>query len=305
MAKTIKFNLICDDNPVRTIEDLQKNFSIEDVLKYYQNGLLQRWLTVRGYTDELAKVSAITSKDPMNIAKDLIRIFDVSIKKMEIEKSVYIMKYLETRKARYEKYEQEKYKVDQIIKNYAKEYNSLVNHICDHPDNEAVIKADIIELVQNYSWVLEMDNRYLFWTLYDVSPLAIMCMLMNDTFRGFYLPVLEKDAEGKEVSDLDSNSDKKKIYDTICQLVRSTTFLDRIKAHLMTFAGATDGYWKDLEPKGKNFMIIRMESGNYVRPAGASGADMSYDDVVNKFAIINGIDYKSNYSNDQLVYMEV
>ena len=37
MAKTIKFNLICDDKPVRTIEDLQNNFSIEDVLEYYSN----------------------------------------------------------------------------------------------------------------------------------------------------------------------------------------------------------------------------------------------------------------------------
>ena len=36
MAKTIKFNLICDNTPVRTIEDLQNNFSIEDVLNYYR-----------------------------------------------------------------------------------------------------------------------------------------------------------------------------------------------------------------------------------------------------------------------------
>lgn len=49
MAKTIKFNLICDEKPVRTVEDLQNNFSIEDVLDYYRNGLLTRWLKVRGY----------------------------------------------------------------------------------------------------------------------------------------------------------------------------------------------------------------------------------------------------------------
>lgn len=55
MAKTIKFNLICDDKPVRTIEDLQNNFSIEDVLSYYNNKLLQRWLEVRGYTEELER----------------------------------------------------------------------------------------------------------------------------------------------------------------------------------------------------------------------------------------------------------
>lgn len=53
MAKTIKFNLICDNTPVRTIEDLQNNFSIEDVLDYYRNGLLCRWLKVRGYDEEV------------------------------------------------------------------------------------------------------------------------------------------------------------------------------------------------------------------------------------------------------------
>lgn len=35
MAKTIKFNLICDGFPVRTLEDLQNHFSVEDVLTYY------------------------------------------------------------------------------------------------------------------------------------------------------------------------------------------------------------------------------------------------------------------------------
>ena len=59
MAKTIKFNLVCDQKPVRTIEDLQNNFSIEDVLSYYHNGLLTRWLEVRGYEEELEKVKTM------------------------------------------------------------------------------------------------------------------------------------------------------------------------------------------------------------------------------------------------------
>ena len=63
MAKTIKFNLICDEKPVRTIEDLQDNFSIEDIYRYYGNGLLLRWLDVRGYVAEAEKVKAISSKD--------------------------------------------------------------------------------------------------------------------------------------------------------------------------------------------------------------------------------------------------
>lgn len=48
MAKTIKFNLILDGYPVRNLEGLQEHFSIEDILKYFRNGLLLRWLKVRG-----------------------------------------------------------------------------------------------------------------------------------------------------------------------------------------------------------------------------------------------------------------
>ncbi len=80
MAKTIKFNLICDNKPIRTIEDLQNNFSIEDVLEYYDNRLLHRWLEVRGYEEELEKVRAITTDspdDPIEVAKQLIKIFNV------------------------------------------------------------------------------------------------------------------------------------------------------------------------------------------------------------------------------------
>lgn len=40
MAKTIKFNLILDSNSVRNIDDLKNNFSIEDILDAYNNGLL-------------------------------------------------------------------------------------------------------------------------------------------------------------------------------------------------------------------------------------------------------------------------
>ena len=51
MAKTIKFNLICDGYPARTIEDLQDHFSVEDLLDYYEKGLLAKrlFLYVRSF----------------------------------------------------------------------------------------------------------------------------------------------------------------------------------------------------------------------------------------------------------------
>ena len=42
MAKTIKFNLILDGYPVRTLEELQEHFSLEDMANYFETGQIGR-----------------------------------------------------------------------------------------------------------------------------------------------------------------------------------------------------------------------------------------------------------------------
>ena len=95
------------------------------------------------------------------------------------------------------------------------------------------------------------------------------------------------------------------MFDQICLMITSDMFRKELGENLVSFAGATEGYWKDLEPKGKKYMIISMGSGDFVRSSGLSGGDLSSADIKNKFVIIDGIDYKSNYSTHQLLYMEV
>ena len=75
-------------------------------------------------------------------------------------------------------------------------------------------------------------------------------------------------------------------------------------AHLKSFSGKTDGYWKDVEPKGK-WMIIKMENNNFIRNLGRNGEELNAGGVNGRFPILEGIDYKSNSASDQLIYMEV
>jgi hypothetical protein len=75
--------------------------------------------------------------------------------------------------------------------------------------------------------------------------------------------------------------------------------------HVRVFAGETDGYWKDVQPKGKRFLIIKMESGNFIRNAEKAGEELGSYSINGKFPIIDGIDYKSNNAAHRLVYMEV
>lgn len=305
MAKTIKFNLICDDKPVRTIEDLQNNFSIEDVLAYYDNKLLHKWLAVRGYTKELNAVNEISETDQLSIIKKLISIFDVLTDEHKVEESIYMLKYLEERKELCAIYDKENYKTAAVIDDYETGYRQLVEGILQNPEDVAKIKASIETMVNDYKWIFELNHREFFWKLVGRSTLAVMCLLMNKGSRDYFVPVSEKDENDVEHLDTESNADKNDMYKEICELIKASEYATELGENLSTFAGITDGYWKDLEPKGKKYMIISMGAGDYVRSAGVQGGDLSKSDVTNKFVIVDGIDYKSNSATRQLLYMEV
>lgn len=305
MAKTIKFNLICDNKPIRTIDDLQNNFSIEDVMGYYNNKLLHRWLEVRNYNEELERVKSITVDKPIEIVKELIKIFNVASDDKKIEEGVYIFEYLEERKELCSIYEKENYKTKKIIEDYETGYWQLVDGILMNPQDAAVIKANISEMVSNYAWILKLDHRNLFYVLKSQSPLAIMCLLMNEHLRKYYLPIEVKKEDGKISSDISSGGDKAAMFRTICSMIKKDDFKADLGDNLVTFAGETDSYWKDLEPKGRKYMIIDMGEGDFVRSAGLSGGDLSSWDIRDKFVIVDGIDYKSNSYINQLLYMEV
>lgn len=305
MAKTIKFNLICDNVPIRTIEDLWENFVIEDVLSYYNNKLLHRWLKVRGYSEELSKVEAISYTNSMDIIKELIKIFNVHEDNEQIDEKLYMLKYIEERNFLYEEYKKNRYKTKQIIDDYKTGYIQLVEGIVNNPTDIAVIKSCISEMVENYDWVVELNHRCLFNIFLEKSKLAIMCLLMNEKSRSYYLPIEIKQEDGTIINDITPNSDKAVMFKSICTMINTPSFEQELENNLHIFSGITDGYWKDLETKGKKFMIISMDKGDYVRSAGLQNGDKSSTDVLNKFVILDGIDYKSNYATHELKYMEV
>lgn len=376
MAKTIKFNLICDNKPVRTIEDLQNNFSIEDVLEYYSNGLLSRWLKVRGYEKELEKVSKITAESNIEIINRLIEIFNVEDDDQIVKQSVYMLEYLDSRKKSLESYHKENYNKSKIINEYTSGYAKLCADIFQHSDNPALIKSAIADMVSNYMYLLILNRRELFWRLCESKNyLAIMCLLMNENTRDFYLfdPNKNNDSNDKTsnvsdssegaspkpfngisgvtvngvslhgVSNIDSirklsetvkysertaslfsfyspesksanaeestssfdRDEKKAMHDKICAIIELPEFAEKLGENLHTFAGDTNKYWKDLEPKGKKCMIIKLCLGDYVRSSGNSEEQLGYDDINKKFRILDGIDYESHSNTQKLVYMEV
>ncbi|WP_187107049.1 hypothetical protein [Campylobacter hyointestinalis] len=58
MAKKIKFNLQVNGASVSSLESLQNNFNIEDIIEHFKSGLLMRWLEVQGLETELKELKS-------------------------------------------------------------------------------------------------------------------------------------------------------------------------------------------------------------------------------------------------------
>lgn len=302
MAKTIKFNLICNDYPVRNLEDLKNNFSIEEILEYYHNGLLKRWLDVRGYDDYLTKVSDIDSVNNKDIITDLIKIFELESDDSKIREHISILEYIDSHKELLKEYKDTNYKVNEIIDDYHQGYDSVIQDIIENKDDMAKIKANIKEIELNYMGIYKLDYHQLYYLLQKEAPMAIFAILMNDNMRDYYI-----DEENSKKSRYSTSGNLSKIINEKIKLLVSDkedlkrTFGEQLKI----FKGDTESYWKDIEPKGKKYMIIDMESGNYIRNSGSFGEEISSLDVNGKFLILDGIDYKSNSKDKELLYMEV
>lgn len=330
MAKTIKFNLIVDGKPVRTLEALRENFVVEDVFEALRGGLLLRWLETRGYADEAEKIRVLADVpgDEVQTMRKVIAALDAEAD----ERSLYALQYRAERVRRYLACQKGKAREAALVKAYQENYFKLANALLDHPDygaNAAQIKAAIAEMATHYEWVLDLHHRSLFLSLCRGGYwLSVMCLLMNPTTRRYYLPDTIELEDGKAVRDVDRSLPttdpeydemkfKKEAMEAIWSFVRQRVETVRKgvgEENLRVFAGETAGYWKDLEVKGRQYMVLRMgvladgrasTELDYIRAAGAHGVEHSTNQANGAFMILDGLDYKSGSSQRSVLYMEV
>lgn len=185
MAKTIKFNLILDGQQVRCIEDLQDNFCVEDVMRLYQDGLLQKWLKVRGYDDYLQQVEAIKSKD--SVIVELIKIFKIETKENAIKESLYSLDYRKKRETELKKWEESSSKVEKAIVDYHKGYESLKSKVIENKHDMAFMKATAKEISKYYYRLFKLDYTKFYYDFMGDAPLMIYAILMTPTLRDSFL----------------------------------------------------------------------------------------------------------------------
>ncbi len=240
MAKNVKFNLICNGKPIRTLTDLQENFSIEDVLNHYASGMLARWLEVRGYTAHLAVVQAITAKDELTIAQNLCEIFDVEEKDLS--------KKMEIREYKAKLLQQDKKVADLAkvqlggINEYHINYNNLIQKIVDSENDIPIIKECVEDIAKNYRNLVELDFWRLFEIMYNLAPLSVWVALTNDYLRNKWC-YAEKKVDihfigfisfFDYICDNQANSDRISIRKNFNNTAKIQELVEMMKAHIKT-----------------------------------------------------------------------
>lgn len=327
MAKTIKFNLICNDKPVRNINNLQDNFVIDDIIEYYHNGLLQRWLKVRGYEEELQSVESIDSAlSDTDIIKKLVEIFDIEVSESKIDEDIYIWTFRKEREKQYTHFEEIEHRRADVLNEYSKGYNEQCSKIFNESNNASEIKGAIKIIMNDYEWLFELNHRYFFYKLLSKGhKLAILCLLMNEKARKYYLPIKTKDSNYLDVLDINLPSqkgkDKKDMFNAINNII---TELEKDKnntlgGNILRNEIISEDYWTPICEKECKCMILSMKTDDKIRsiskmdvygykiPKGDSCIDVFCDE--NKFMLLDGIEYQtkshSMASTRGLIYMKV
>ncbi|WP_301009544.1 hypothetical protein, partial [Ligilactobacillus agilis] len=158
MAKTIKFNLILDNQPVRTIDELRENFSIEDMLKYFKNGFLLRWLKVREYEEYQAVATIDSSSHNKDIVLALIDIFNIpDVDIADVEEVASMIEYQEQTTKLNEIYAENAFDKKQVIEDYHAGYDNLILHMEENSRNVGVLKADILQMEKEYAKLFALN----------------------------------------------------------------------------------------------------------------------------------------------------
>lgn len=293
MAKTIKFNLILDGYPVRNIEGLQEHFSIEDMLKYYENCMLLRWLKVRGFEKEYAAVAAMVNRplDKKEIVMELVKIFEISeMDSSEIEKAICILTYLEDENRANAVYKENAFEKKKIINDYHSGYKALIEHMKENKENMALLKAYASQMEKEYYELFKLEHEHLYFRLAEDAPKAVFALLTIDAFRKFWIGDC---AHIKVLSNIKTNllqtNEVKKILGDDLRIVKRNT----------------QAMWDSIVTPDKKVMVISIASGTFIKNAGNFSEKLSADDVNHKLVKLNGLEYQCNNESLELLYMEV
>ncbi len=324
-SKRIRFNLkffnVKDDEedvlfvPVRTLSELRDHYNLDDLYRYFESGVLQRWLSCRELDEEARLIGEIDkgAKKSAQI-KEVLSVLGIK----DAEKIIDAFIFSDTLKNERRDFI-DKYKVASLrIRETVGAYRKIINDLIERKEDFQSVKEGVGLLLRNYSAEFELDHIRFYELMIKECPLAIFAVLMNPGWRDLYIAQADENEENSHLARFFNNRLRRLISVTGVTATRFVLKIDedeisnehyllKEEAGIKQISDYTRGeeMWQDEVSESKKVMVL-WNSGVEVRPYHDRDRQYAPGTLNGKFEIMNGLEYrvKSN-SSACVLYMEV
>lgn len=296
----LKFNLLIGDKECRTLEEVKENFNIDDIKKYYDSGLLERWLLNNNYKDLYFEIKDLKSKvhhayyydgaihfSKINIKKDLKYIFFLTQKEKEYSSILFHKtKYDELFKYDNPYYNYNDYKNYSTADEYFNNYKEIVNIIINNKTEYSKIYIDLLS--KRYSYFFDYDYKNFIKKIMDNKNYYVLFYMFYNDFMREYL--IKDDDILNFINEKIIKNNSEKINNDF----------NYIKYYSKSENNDNEYF---VEISNKECIILYIENASVIS---IDNKEKVYnkDNINNKFIKINGIKYNWKYDN-KIIYTEM
>jgi hypothetical protein len=175
------------------------------------------------------------------------------------------------------------------IKSEAKQVDNVYEESNDFVQVEDFdfVKATVNEIAENYLELFKLDVHKFYDLFIGERAIVIMACLMNNKLHKVLM-------------------DDEIIKNKLSGLFYNSNLEEQLSVHLKEYKGNTEGMWKYLGEKDKEYLIVNISSGS-CRAGEQQYLDKDYssEELNGEFKIVKGLLFKSTADHQFIKYMEV
>ncbi|WP_086251610.1 hypothetical protein [Campylobacter devanensis] len=336
MAKKIKFNLQVNGASVSSLESLQNNFNIEDILEHFKSGLLMRWLEVQGLETELKEISKLSEKsDNFALAQGILEIFDMDkeLDKNALKITLNDINYKEYKENLLKTNEDLEKNAKSFLREYHDKFRDIIWDIIKNSENVEKIKSNLKIIENDYFDLFLLQFQTLVSVFKTNAPLALIFGLGTEKIRKMLLAYINIEEAGDhnkycyigdEEIDVDDETKEYlnsinlkpidylsyRYFEAISKVVYDKMIFDygELGDVIKRFDGSTDGLWRDLVARNKRVLVLGISSlakASRIPKDGETNEALGEEEINGQFIILNGLNFQSSNNNAYIVYVEL
>ncbi|WP_086225618.1 hypothetical protein [Campylobacter devanensis] len=333
MAKKIKFNLHVNGVGVSSLEGLQDNFNIEDIMEHFKSGLLMRWLDVQGLETELKELKKLDQNSD-NLAQSILKIFDMDhLDKNDLKITLADINYKEYKENLLKTNENLEKNAKSFLREYHDKFRDIIWDIIKNSENVEKIKSNLKIIENDYFDLFLLQFQTLVSVFKTNAPLALIFGLGTEKIRTMLLAYINIEEAGDhnkycyigdEKIDVDDETKEylKSInlkpidylsygyFEAISKVVYNSLTFDyrKLRDVIKRFDGSTEGLWRDLVARNKRVLVLEISSSakaSQIPKDGETNKPIGIDEINGSFIILNGLNFQSSNNNAFIVYVEL